>query len=198
VAHKNIFNRVTALFAGILLLLMVSIPAQAITNSNSSNNSSESASQQSQSSQSGSDNASGSSQAAQVKGLNDVQKKVCQQSENRVQNMFSNMNKLGDSQLAFMNTINERVQNFYKISGLAATGYEDAVAEVTKTQQAAQEQVQATTQTSSQYGCDKEDPKGTAQQYKTQVKSEINALKEYRTALKNLITVVKSSDGGQQ
>lgn len=69
------------------------------------------------------------------------------------------------------------------------------VAEVNRTRTEAQNAVQASVQTSSQFGCDSDDPKGTANQYKVQVKAHIAAMKEYKNAINNLITAVKTAAG---
>lgn len=125
--------------------------------------------------------------------LADNKKQVCQQSEQRIQNTFRNMNQLGEGQYNLFNKIQERVKAYYNEQGLAAENFADLEAKVEQARVQAENAVMTMTQTSSQFGCDKDDPKGVASQYKVQVKTQVDSLKEYRGALKDLLAAVKAT-----
>ena len=109
--------------------------------------------------------------------LDDAKKKICEQSEAKIQNTFKNINESSQTHLNTMNKISEKVQVFYQNKSLEAANYEELVAEVTRTQTQAQNAIQASVQTSSQFGCSQDNPKETANQYKVQVKEQITFMK---------------------
>lgn len=174
------------------------VPAYAISeNAGGTNSQSEQSNQGSQSDQSNQSESAGSGK------LDDNKKKICQQNEVRMQNMFTNMNQLGEGQLNLFDKIAERLRAYYTDSGLSIENYQELVDQVEQLRLEAQAAVQATVQTSSQFGCDKDDPKGTASQYKVQIKTQMEALKEYRVAIKNLLSAIQtaaqtSSQEGQE
>lgn len=135
--------------------------------------------------------------------LDEAKKRICEQSSARIQNVFKNIDDRSQAQMNAMNKISARVQQFYANKGYQAANYDEIVAEVTRTQATAEAAIQASVQTASSFGCDMEDPKGTANQYKVNVRAQITAMKEYKNAINDLIVTVKSAannanqNGGQ-
>lgn len=140
----------------------------------------------------GTGNGTGSSNSSLGK-LDDAKKKICQGSENRIQNMFNNMNRLSERQMNVFNDIAERVKAYYVNNNLKVDNYDQLVQKIETARIAVQTTLQANVRTASQFGCDKDNPKGVATQFKAQVKTQIQELKDYRTAVKNLITAVSTA-----
>lgn len=194
-----------ALLLGGIVSLILTVPTFAINdNSGGANSQSDTSNSQSDNSnQSVNSNQSDNSQSSGTGKLDDSKKQICEQNENRIQNMFTNMNQLGEGQLNLFSNVAEKVQKFYADNKLDVENYDQLLEEIDSTKEAAQLAIQATVRTSSQFGCDQDDPKGTANQYKVQVKTQVQALKDYRTAVKNLISAVQtaaqtSSQEGQE
>ncbi|MDD3035794.1 MAG: hypothetical protein PHO93_02645 [Candidatus Saccharimonadaceae bacterium] len=153
--------------------------------------------------QSDNSNQSDSSQSNSSGKLDDKKKQICERNSNRIRNMFTNMNSLGEGRLNLFDNIAQKVQKFYSDNKLNVENYDQLVQEINSTKEAAQLAIQAAVSTSSQFGCDTDDPKGTVNQYKVQVKTQVQALKDYRTAVKDLISAVQlaaqsSSEEGQE
>ncbi len=125
--------------------------------------------------------------------LSDTQKRVCEQNENRIQNVFTNTNRLGEGRLNLFDKIAERIRAYYTGNGLNAENYESLTNKVEQARVSAQEALRVSVQTASQFGCDNDDPKGTANQYKVQVKTQTEKLKEYRSAIQELLSAVKQA-----
>lgn len=146
--------------------------------------------------------------AAQTK-LADAKLKVCQKREAAINNILARIANRGQKQLDVFNKIAERTMAFYADKGKVLSNYDALVTDVNDKKAAAQTAVNAVAATSVTFKCDGTDPKGAAQSFKDSLKAEIAALKEYKTAVKNLIVGVKSvqgttssddnnQDGGQQ
>src|SRR6185369_3265620 len=98
----------------------------------------------------------------------------------------------GQKQLDLFSTIAERTETFYTNKGKTLSNYDALVADVNAKKAAAQTTVDATKTAVTVFKCDGTDPKGAAASFKDALKNEIDALKAYKTAVKNLIVGVKS------
>lgn len=119
--------------------------------------------------------------------------KACQNREKAVQNIMVRIADRGQKQLDLFTTISERTQKFYTDKGRTASNYDTLVADVNAKKTAAQATVDEIKAKSVTFKCDGEDPKGVASSFKDSLKSEIEALKAYKTSVKNLIVGVKSA-----
>lgn len=135
----------------------------------------------------------GSSDSAGAGRLTDAKQRICEQNENRIHNLFANMNQLANRQMNLLNQVTERVRTYYTDNNLTVENYDQLSQLVDEARVTAQTAVQASVQTSSQFGCDTDDPKGTVNQYKVQVRTQIQELKDYRIAVKNLVAAVKTA-----
>jgi len=162
------------LLSAVLALAVVSssavfaLPSQAATNSNATNGQTRLA-------------------AAQLK--------VCQRRETVITNIMTRIASRGQKQLTLFSTIASRTETFYTDKGKTLSNYDALVADVNAKQAAAQTAVTAASSASSGFSCDGSDPKGFVSLFKDGLKSEISALQDYRTAVKNLIVGVKSVQG---
>jgi hypothetical protein len=101
----------------------------------------------------------------------------------------------GQKQLTLFTTIATRVETFYTDKGKTLSNYDALVADVNTKQAAAQTALDAVKSASTGFNCDSDDPQGFVSSFKGSLKSEITALQDYRTAVKNLIVGVKSVQG---
>jgi hypothetical protein len=134
-------------------------------------------------------------QAAAQTRLADAKLKACQNREKAINNIMSRIADRGQKQLDLFTSIAERTEKFYSDKGKTLSNYDALVANVTAKKDAAQTAVDSIKASSVTFKCDGTDPKGAAQTFKDSLKSEIEALKAYRSSIKDLIVGVKSVQG---
>jgi len=119
--------------------------------------------------------------------------KQCQKSETKVDSSIARIRARGQKQLDLFTTIATRVETFYTKSGKTLSNY-DALVTAVNTQKAVSQQAVNTLKAQNlTFKCgDGTDHKLAKQTFKVALKTEIQALKDYRTAVKNLIVGVKS------
>lgn len=124
--------------------------------------------------------------------LADNKLRVCKKREKAIGNIMLRVGDRGTKQLATFTKISERVQAFYKDKGLMLDDYDSLVSEVNIKKIAAESAIENTKSSIPTFKCDGADPKGTAESFKQVSIVERQSLKEYKTAIKNLIVAVKS------
>ncbi len=124
-----------------------------------------------------------------------AQLKACQNREKAITNIMSRVSDRGQKQLDLFTSIATKTETFYTDKGKTLSNYDALVSDVTAKQATAQTAVTAVTTDSTTFNCDGTDPKGVATTFKDALKSEITALKDYKTSVKNLIVGVKSVQG---
>jgi hypothetical protein len=129
--------------------------------------------------------------AAQTR-LADSKLKACQNRETAITNIMARMSDRGQKQIDLFTTITERVETFYTDKGKTLATYDSLVTAVTDAKTDAQTAVDTTKVTSTGFSCDSDNPKGFVDSFKAAVKTRIDALNTYKTAVKNLIIGVKS------
>jgi len=132
--------------------------------------------------------------AAQTKSA-EAKLKACQNREKAITNIMSRIADRGQKQLDLFTSIATKTEAFYTEKGKTLSNYNDLVAAVTAKKTAAQSTVDAIKSDSVSFNCDGTDPKGAATAFKSALQSEITALKDYKTSVKNLIVGVKSVQG---
>lgn len=130
-------------------------------------------------------------EAAKTK-LADAKLRVCKTHEKVIDTIMSNAAARGDKQMGVIDTIATRTEAFYQSKGKTLANYDELVAKVNAAKATAQTAVDTVKNSSTTFNCDGTDPKGVAAGFKNSVRAEVTALKEYRTAVKNLIVGVKS------
>lgn len=170
---------VTAIISGSAVL---ALPLQASGHANAA-----AVSSASSESSSGQANASARLTAAKLRS--------CQNRQQAIQNIMSRIADRGQKQLTLFNGIATKVEAFYTQKGKTLDTYDALVADVTAKQTAAQTAVDTIKTDSTGFSCDSSDPKAFVDSFKSALKSEISALKDYRTSVKNLIVGVKSVQG---
>ncbi len=133
-------------------------------------------------------------EAAQTK-LADAKLKACQNREKAINNILSRLADRSQKQNDLFTKIADRTEVFYKDKGKTLSNYDALVADVNTKKAAAQSQTDKIKDSSITFKCDGTDPKGALASFKESLKAEQVALKDFKTAVKNLIVGVKSAQG---
>lgn len=118
--------------------------------------------------------------------------RICEEREDKIDDHMDAIAQRGQKKIDLFSTIAERVKSFYLSKGKVLSNYDELVAAVGAKKVLAQTAVDAVIDASVTFDCEGDDPKGVASEFKTKVQAMNDALKEYRTAVKNLIVGVKS------
>jgi hypothetical protein len=121
-----------------------------------------------------------------------AQAKVCEKRQAKIKASMNRIADRGQKQLTLFGTIATRTEDFYISKGKTLSNYDQLVADVNTKHNAAQTALDAIKTASTNFTCDSADPKASVTGFKASLKSEISVLKDYRTAVKNLIVGVKS------
>jgi len=140
------------------------------------------------------DNQSERQEANQAR-LTDKKLEICQKREAKITNIMKRIGDRADRQVALFSKITDRVQNFYVTNELSVDNYDTLVAAVNDKKATAQGLVTALKGLIVDFDCEGDDPKGVTEVFKTKLKETITTLKEYKTAVKNLIVAVKTAAG---
>ena len=124
--------------------------------------------------------------------LTESKLKVCKNREKSVTNIMARMSDRGTKYLAVFTKISDRAQVFYTERGNTLSNYSELVAAVTATKADAEMAVANAKSASSTFACDSADPKNVVDNFRESHKTQNSALKAYKTAVKNLITGIKS------
>ena len=127
--------------------------------------------------------------------LSENKRKVCEKHQTVITNIMKRMSARGQRQLDLFTSIAEKTEKFYTAKGKTVSNYDQLTADVSAKKAAAQSAVDALSATSTSFTCSQDNPKGVATSFKAELKTEISALKAYKTSVKNLIVAVKSAQG---
>ena len=189
--HKHIFKH-SLLVAVVVLTVSGAVPALAVGQQPSR---AQEAQQNAQTRQETAEaNAEGRKEAAQTR-MADTKLKVCENRQKAITNIMARMADRGTKQLAVFTKISERTQAFYASKGRVLSNYDALVADVNTKQAAAEAAVEIVNNASVDFSCDVTNPKAVVASFKEKIKAMNAALKEYKTAVKNLIVGVKSAQG---
>lgn len=121
--------------------------------------------------------------------------KVCEKRQKAITNIMVRIGDRGQKQLDLFTKIADRTVAFYADKGKTLSNYQALVDDVLVKKAIAQEAVDTIKNSSTTFDCNGEDPKGVVHAFKASLKAEIEALKAYKTSVKNLIVGVKSVQG---
>ena len=127
--------------------------------------------------------------------LDDNKRKVCEKKQANITRTMEKMQTRGESQLEVFTKIADRTMAFYKEKQRTVDNYDDLVAVVDEKKLAAELAVTASNEAIADFNCDVNDPTAIKDLFKAQLKDQIEALKAYKTAVKDLIVGVKSAQG---
>jgi len=134
--------------------------------------------------------------AERVRGkLDDARKKVCEARKNNITKIVTDAGNAGQRQLNLFSNIATKVEQFYVDKKLSASGYTAAVANVNAKKTYAQTAINNVKAAAPTIDCSAGDPVATVDGFKAQITTMRQALKDLRTAVKDLIVTVKTSAG---
>ena len=118
---------------------------------------------------------------------------VCEKRQTRINTVFDNATERNKKQLAVFQAIEEKVKAFYVDKNLTSEGYDAAAAAADEKEAAAVAAIEASTEVS--FDCTSTDAAKPGSVIKQAMSVRHAALKEYRTAIKDLILAVKQHNG---
>lgn len=135
-------------------------------------------------------------EAAKAK-LDLAKQRICERRQTIITNVMSRMNSRGQKQLDLITAVSTKVQEFKNSKDLTVENYDTLLAAVESSKVTAQTAVDTVKSTQIEFKCDGTDPKGVASSFKEAVKSQNEALKAYRDAVKDLIKAIRHANGTQ-
>jgi hypothetical protein len=146
--------------------------------------------------------AAASARALAATRLADAKLKACQAREAAIQKRSDQLTKLAMNMQETFTDITTHVKTYYTDtvipSGKTVSNYDTLIAEIATKQTAVGTALTKAQSDATAFSCTSDDPKGQLTQYRTDMQAVKNALKEYRTSIKNLIVAVRSVTGTTQ
>ena len=134
----------------------------------------------------------------EVKGrLDEAKKKVCENRATAIKRLMNQAAEQGTKKLNTFGTYTTRIQEFYSNNTLVVANYDALVAAVAAKKVAAQTAI-ATVKDNTSFDCNAENPVNKINAFNGQVKTMVEALKEYRASIKNLLIAVKQAADAAQ
>jgi hypothetical protein len=121
---------------------------------------------------------------------------TCEKRQAKINSVLSRGTDQSRKHLVVFQKIEERVKQFYTNKNLSSEGYEAAASKVDEKQAAAIAAIETSSETT--FDCTSTDGAKPGSAIRELMKSRHKALKEYRTAIKDLIVVVKKGHGQPQ
>ena len=133
---------------------------------------------------------------ARMNKLEDKRLATCEKRSDKINSIIQKGTEQSSKHLAVFQKIEDKVKKFYADKNLSAEGYDAAVANADAKEAAAIAAIDASTEL--KFDCENADGAKPGDAVKELMKTRHAALKEYRTAVKDLILVVKKANGTQQ
>lgn len=138
-------------------------------------------------------------QATATQKLTEAKLKVCQNRESAIQKRNNALTKTAENMLTKFDSIATRVETYYTDQAIPAgktvSNYDALVAEITVKKATVQTNLDKTTTDALAFNCTSDDPKGQLTQFRTDMQTVKQTLKDYRTSIKNLIVAIRSVTG---
>lgn len=129
--------------------------------------------------------------------LDDARKRACEKRKDNITGIMERSIKRAEEHAALFDSIANRTKAFYEKKGNVLANYDELVAAV-NTAEAKVDSDIAAIKIIEPFDCAGHDVKGVIDDFKTARKTLTSDLKEYRTAVKNLIVGVKSAQGQER
>lgn len=127
--------------------------------------------------------------------LSETKLRVCEKHKTSITGTMARISDRGEKHLNLFSNISERTQEFYIKKGANLSNYEELVADTVEKKELAGTALTMIDDYSSNFDCNGDNPKALVANFKEHHKHAIEALKEYKTSVKNLIVGVKSVQG---
>lgn len=125
--------------------------------------------------------------------------RACQAKENAVKQRSLQLAKLAADTETRFDTIAARVENFYAstatVSGHTVANYSVLAADIAIKKASVSAMLAVVTADATNFSCTNNGPKGQLMKFQTDMRAVKEALKNYRTSIKNLIVAVRSAVG---
>jgi len=121
--------------------------------------------------------------------------KSCEARESSIKTRMSNLDRMANKMLEKFDSIASRVKTYYLASGKTVSNYDALVASVATKRSAVDTALAAARADVDTFNCDVQNPRSHMTKYLEHMKTVKAALKDYRTAIKNLIVAVRSVTG---
>ena len=119
--------------------------------------------------------------------------KVCQRQETKVTDVMNRASDQGTRQLEVFKKIADRTQEFASNKNLTVENYAALVIDVEAKYDVALEALNTISTSSTGFSCEADDPKFFLSSFRSAHQQKTEAMKAYKTAIKDLIVAVKSS-----
>lgn len=190
---KNIkkYNFILAIIIAVVMIVPMSVGAitqqgneVAETNSNSSTNSTN-----------GSESATNNNLLNSVKAnrLEGKSLEKCQTREMAIKNIMNRVADRSQKQVELIESIEQKVQSFYSSHELQIEDYDAVMSNVEEKKMTAIKTMENVREMKSIFSCGQSDPKGDAENFKTQTASQTSAAIEYKDAVVSLAEQVKQA-----
>lgn len=133
-----------------------------------------------------------SSNGTQTGKLEDKKLEACEKRQQVITATMARVQDRAQKQLQVFDKVAERVQNFYEDKGYHIADYGQLVEQMTATRTAAMNATSTMAQNGA-FNCGGDAPKGTLDGFNTQAKAANATLKDYKTAVSNLISAVSTA-----
>lgn len=124
--------------------------------------------------------------------LDENRKRVCELRSDKIKGIMSRAANQGQRHMQVFTKIYERVVTFYNNKNLEVENYDQLVADVNSKKSAADQAIEFL-KANTDFDCNSDDPIGRVEEFRAKLKAMHQALKGYRTSIKNLIVAVKTS-----
>ena len=117
---------------------------------------------------------------------------ACKKKEARINQSMQKIAERKTKQVEVFNKIAERTMNFYEEKGLTLANYDALVTDVTAKEAIVEAEIANLKSSTVDFKCDSDDPLKVSDVFKSAREGVVTAMKEYKTAVKNLVVGVKS------
>lgn len=125
--------------------------------------------------------------------------KSCQAREEGIKKRSEQLTKMANNMLEKFDTIAQRVEDYYTTKvvpgGKTVSNYDSLVSTITAKKALVQTALASSQNDLASFNCTTGDPKGQMMLYKADMRKVKDALREFRTSIKNLIVAVRSVNG---
>lgn len=118
----------------------------------------------------------------------------CERNQSKLESLMPRLSNSADVQTRVLDTMYERVVGFYETGQLSVDNYEELVAEIETQKMEAADALVILSETTVEINCEQKGLGGQLSEYREGIKVVRDEIREYRTALVNLIKAMKSAD----
>jgi hypothetical protein len=140
------------------------------------------------------------SKAAQIKQrLTEVKLRVCQTKQDNIKRRSSNLAERANRHFDIFESIAKRVDDYYNNTlvpkGVVVEDYEELKEDIENQKADVQEAIEAAKAVAENFDCSGDNPKGQLDEFRAEMQHVIEALKDYRTTIKDFIVAIKTAAG---